>query len=210
MRTVDVNVGRDFISDRNLIGSFAGAVRDTGDGIDSSLIGIPAEEEYKDFFEYLKLIGMPKDKDLLMLQPVHHYYYEAEELKNIRSVVNLKLLNHIKQLMEFLYTIFHILPAGSYFIGCFFDNKKQNGFNPGSAENKLQLPGWAYIAEAGKASRSPFLNMIYNMLDFRNKRYLTKRSVTILLEESYLKVLDMTELNGLTYFCSQKVQNQNI
>ncbi len=209
MRTMNVTTGRDFINDQNLMGSYVGTVHEVSDAIDKRFVGMPAEDEYKDFFEYLKLIGMPKDKDLIVLQPVHHYYYEAEELKNIRSVVNLKLLNHIKQLMEFLYTIFHILPPGSYFIGCFFDNKKQSSFTSGSPENNLQLPGWAYLNEGGKASRSPFLNMIYNMLDFRNKRYLTKRSVTILLEESYLKVLDMTELNGLTYFCSQKVQNQS-
>ena len=47
--------------------------------------------------------------------------------------------------------------------------------------------------------------MIYDMLDVRTNRYITRRTATILLEEAGLAVSDMTELKGITYFCSTKV-----
>jgi hypothetical protein len=46
---------------------------------------------------------------------------------------------------------------------------------------------------------------MYRLIDFGSKRYLTKGTVSFLLEEALFKVLDMTEINGVTYFCAQKV-----
>jgi hypothetical protein len=42
------------------------------------------------------------------------------------------------------------------------------------------------------------------MLDSRTDKYLKGVNITLLLEDLGFKVLDMTELNGLTYFCAQK------
>ena len=56
----------------------------------------------------------------------------------------------------------------------------------------------------GIKSGTPIINLMYNIIDLRTARSLTKRSVTSQLEEAGLKVLNMTELNGLTYFCAQK------
>ena len=50
----------------------------------------------------------------------------------------------------------------------------------------------------------PFINRMYSFIDSRTNRYLTRRSVTNLLEECGLQVVGMTELNGLTYFYTQK------
>jgi hypothetical protein len=41
-------------------------------------------------------------------------------------------------------------------------------------------------------------------MDTRTNRYMTKNTVTLYLEEAEMKVLDMTEINGLTFFCAQK------
>jgi hypothetical protein len=41
-------------------------------------------------------------------------------------------------------------------------------------------------------------------MDSKTDRYLTRRNVLILLEKQGFIVLDMTELNGLTYFHAQK------
>jgi len=43
-------------------------------------------------------------------------------------------------------------------------------------------------------------------MDSRTNMYMTARTVTLLLEDAGLKVLDMNELNGLTYFCSQNIK----
>jgi hypothetical protein len=46
--------------------------------------------------------------------------------------------------------------------------------------------------------------MLYGIIDLKTNRYLTKKTVQIMLEEKGLKILDITEFNGLTYFCTQK------
>jgi len=46
--------------------------------------------------------------------------------------------------------------------------------------------------------------MVYDLIDSRTNRYMTEKSVRFLLEDTGLKILDITEFNGLTYFCTQK------
>jgi hypothetical protein len=48
--------------------------------------------------------------------------------------------------------------------------------------------------------------MIYNMIDSRTNKYLSERSVSLLLGEHGFKVVDMTELDGLTYFCARSLR----
>ena len=160
-------------------------------------------EEGENFANYIDQIGLAKDPNLLVLSSLHHYYYDAEEMTNVKTVVNLKELNQIKQIKELLHSIFHILPPGCNLIGCFVNNKKQSGFvlntNPSDAYYKRNSDA----IENGIASSSPFLNMIFNMIDSKTNKYMSERSVSLLLIEHGFKVLDMTDLDGLTYFCAQ-------
>src|SRR5450759_1249456 len=162
-------------------------------------------EGCENFVNYIEWLGLAKDPDLVVLSSQHHYYYDAEEMKNVKTVINLKELNQIKQINSFLHSIFHILPQKSNFIGCFVDNKKINGYvlrnNSSSYYNKRSFDD----IENGIVSRIPFLNMLYSFMDSRTNKYLSKTNVTLLLEDSGLKVMDMTELNGLTYFCAQRL-----
>ena len=164
-----------------------------------------AEENSNDFFNYLDLLGLTKITDLIILPQVHHYYYEAEDLKNLKMLVHLKQLNYIKNLMSFLYTIYHILPSVSYFTGSFFINEKQSVFTSMDQKHRDQIPGRFEIKDKGYASGVPLLDRMYRLLDFGSKRHLTKGSVSFLLEEAMFKVLDMTEINDITYFCARKV-----
>jgi hypothetical protein len=161
-----------------------------------------AEEDQENFYNYLDKLGLVNDPDFIILSSSHHYYYDIEELKDIKTVINLKQLNYIKQIKEFLHTIYNILPQKSYFIGCFADNQNQNAFLSGpnkSRQDDDQI-------ENGISSRISFLNKMFNIMDSRTNMYMTARTVSLLLEDAGLKVLDMTELNGLTYFCAQNIK----
>lgn len=163
-----------------------------------------ATEGCEDFFYYIELIGLAKDPNLIILSSLHHYYYNTEDLKEVETLVNLKQFNHIKQIKDFLHTIYPIIAPECYFIGCFFDNNNQNGYLSGSHKSQRQNAGRFSPVEYGIASNIQFMNMIYNIMDSRTTRNMTKKTVTLLLRETGLKVLDMLELNGLTYFCTQK------
>jgi hypothetical protein len=141
----------------------------------------------EDFFQYIHWVGLAKEPNLMVLSSMHHYYYDFNDLKGIKTLINLKKLNHIKHLDSFLHTVFRILPRKAYFVGC-FKNNSQNGAG---------VPFY----QSGK-----FLNGLINIIDSRTDRNMSKKDVTRLLEEHGFKVVDITEINGMTYFCSQNIR----
>ena len=162
-------------------------------------------EGSENFLNYVRMLGLTDDKNLIILSSSHHYYYDSEDLKDIKTVLNIKQLNQIRQLKVFLHTIYHMLPDKSNFIGSFIDGNHQNGFFSSSNKSQNNITGKFDPVENGIESAMPFINMIYDMLDVRTNRYITRKTATLLLEETGLAVTDMTELKGITYFCSMKV-----
>jgi hypothetical protein len=163
------------------------------------------EEGGESFYNYVDKLGLAKEEDLIVLSSHHHYYYDPEEMNNLRTVVNLKELNQIKDIKTFLKSCLHFLKTNSNFIGCFTDNEKINGYelrNKSSGDKKRNLDA----LENGIISRYPFINMLYSILDLKTIRYMSKHSISSLLEDYGFKVMDMTEVNGLTFFHSQKVR----
>ena len=166
---------------------------------------ILAAEGREDFIRYMESLGLTKDPNLVFLSSVRHYFYDADEMKSVKTVINLKELNQIKQLNSFLHSIFHILSQKSNFIGCFVDNKKVNNFEMRSSIFNNQKKISKDDLENGVASQIPFINMLYNIMDLKTYKFMSGNSVSLILEDHGFKVLDMKEINGLTYFWSQKV-----
>jgi hypothetical protein len=163
-------------------------------------------EGCENFFKYFELLGIANDPNIVVLPSSHHYYYDTEDMKEVKIVVNMKHLNHIKNVKDFLHSIYHILSHQSFFVGIFIDRKYQSGFFSISAMNQSQNGGNVDAIENGIESRIPFLNMMYNIMDLKTNRNLSKQAVTLLVSDAGFKVLNMTEISGLTYFCIQKVK----
>jgi hypothetical protein len=158
------------------------------------------------FFNYVDWLGLARDPGLIVLSSMHHYYYDVDDLKNVETIVNILPLNQIRDIKNFFHSMSNLLPQKSNFIGCFIDTKKQNGF---SGNNHISVPQTHRNEnhfENGTGSGIPLLKMIWNFLDSKTNRFMSRRNVTLLLEENGFKVLDMTELNGLTYFQAQKAK----
>jgi hypothetical protein len=160
-------------------------------------------EGNESFKHYIEWLGFSDDPKLVVLSSIHHYYYDAEEMKNVNTVVNLKELNQIKEINSFLHSMFLILPSKCYFIGCFVDNKKQSGFSLRKRSADYHSDMKSDKVKNGIISGIPFLNMIFSILDAKTNKYLSGKNVTLLLRNNGFKVMDMTELEGLTYFCAQ-------
>jgi hypothetical protein len=162
-----------------------------------------ADEGQQDFYSYLEWLGLAKKPDLLILTSSHHYYFEVEDLKNIKTVVNLNQLNNIKNIKDFFQAIFSVMPHKCYFIGNFTDNKMHNGFL--SSKNSFHhFEKQGYASESEDGAWSSFLNMLYGIIDSKTNRSLSKNAVQFMLEDTGLKIIDITEFKGLTYFCTQK------
>jgi hypothetical protein len=199
----------DFINNQIINSLFKPNRNSFNPGTSNPIISITFKEDCEHFTNYIEKLGLISDPNIVLLSSQHHYYYDAEEMNNVRIVVNLKELNQIRQIKEFLHSIFHILPPKCNFIGCFVNNKKRNGFalntNPSDFNYKRNFDA----IENGIVSSNPFLNMIYNIIDSKTNKYLSERNVSELLGENGFKVIDMTEVNGLTYFCAQSIRTSD-
>lgn len=150
----------------------------------SSVFDLMISEEGNDFCNYLSWIGLSGEKNIMVLTSMHHYYYDHNDLKNIGVLVNMKNLNHVTHLENFLHTLFRILPCKSHFVGCFFRSKEETG-------------------KALRRRPAIFFRGLLSGSSFGTERALTNESTTKLLEINGFKLNDLTEINGLTYFWAQ-------
>ncbi|HEY5124782.1 MAG TPA: hypothetical protein VIK14_13715 [Ignavibacteria bacterium] len=157
------------------------------------------------FYNYVDWRGLSKDPNLIVLSSKHNFFYDAEEMSNVKTVINLKELNQIKRIKSILQSYLHFLPQKSNFVGCFVDNEKINGYVLRKSSSSFDIKKNFDAIENSIVSQIPFINMLYSIMDSRTNTYMSKRSVTSLLDDYGFKVIDMTELNGITFFHSQKI-----
>ncbi len=156
----------------------------------NSIINKVISESKDHFMQYLRRINFNRESDILVLPSDHHYFYDEKELKSVKTVVNLRKLNQIKHPGRFLQTLFKVLPHDANFIGCFSDDKK------------LNHNGGHYY----KPSR--LLNRFINFIDSKADHILDKKQVSELLSTHGFKIVDMTEIDGITYFYSQNIRSR--
>lgn len=139
------------------------------------------------FFRYLKKRGMSDETDLIVLSSKRHYFYDQDDLKRVRVLVNLRKLNVIKHLDMFLNTLVRILPPDTSFMGYFSDNNAvvKNGLG-------------------GRFSR--LYGRLINFLDGTTDRTMDTNDVRGLLERNGFEVVNMTTMSGQTYFHSHCAQ----
>jgi len=145
-------------------------------------------EDGDNFFRYLKDLGLSRENNIVVLSSRHHYFYDENELKNVSTLINLRKLNRIKYLEEFLYTLVQVLPPDTKFLGCFSDfevsEKSETAFVRPIKRLKLKI------------------SSLYS----GNEKMLNRNKVSEILESFGFKIIDMTDMNGLTYFCAQNLR----
>ena len=139
----------------------------------------------ENFFHYVNWLGLAKDPNLMVLSSIHHYYYDFNDLKGVRTLINLKRLNRINHLDTFMNNVFRVLPAKANLIGCFKDNKIRGG---------MAVPFYQSFR---------YVNKLINIFDSRTDRFLTRKDVIKLLESHKFRIVDMTEISNMTYFCAE-------
>ncbi len=141
-------------------------------------------EAGEDFYQYLRLLQLAEMPNLLALSSLHHYYYDSDEMKKIKTLVNLKKLNNINHLESFLRVVVRMLPKKANFVGHFKSNDQDRSVFPFYQSSKL-------------------FDRMVNYMDSRTDRSLSIKEVTKLLEKHKLKIIDIKEIKGITYFCSR-------
>ena len=142
----------------------------------------------ENFINYLNWHGLANENNLLVLSSKMHYYYDYEELKEVTTLINLKKLNLINHLDDFLHTLCSGLSPKANFIGCFSDKKTQKGVSVTSRLYKK----------------------VINFLDSKIDVDIDSKDFSRLLESHGFKIIDMTEINGLTYFRTQNLRREAV
>jgi hypothetical protein len=137
------------------------------------------------FSSYINWSELKKDSSVLVLSPMHHYYYDMDELKGVKTIINLKRLNFMNHLESFIHVIGDILSPDARFIGCFADQNTQKN--------------------TGLHSR--IYKRLIAFLDGRTDIRIEKGKLQRLVESAGFGIIDMTEINGLTYFTISKCKS---
>jgi len=139
----------------------------------------------ENFYHYITWLGLAKDPNLMILSSIHHYYYDFNDLKGVKTLINLKRFNQINHIDAFLGNVLRVLPLKANFVGCFKDNKIHSG---------IAVPFYQSFK---------FLNSLINIFDSKSERFMTRKDVIRLLESHDFKIVDMTEIGNMTYFCAE-------
>jgi len=100
-------------------------------------------------------------------------------------IVGVLILVYLREC--FVLMLFRLLPSKAYFVGCFKNNKQHRK--------------GASFYNSGK-----FFTGIVNIFNLKSERALSKKGVNQLMEEYGFKVIDITDLNGMTFFWAQNLR----
>lgn len=139
------------------------------------------------FLHYMNRLGLADEQNLLVLSAKNHYYYDDTELKEVTTLINVKRLNLIKHLENFLETVCLVLSPKTNFIGCFLERENQGGIK----------------------RMSRIYKGFINILDSRTDNEIDRRDFTRMVESYGFKIIDMTQINGLTYFRTQNTKRSS-
>lgn len=158
------------------------------------------------FLDYVSKLGLAEEQGLVVLSFRQHFFFDAEELNRAKTLVNLTELNKIAMVTDFIRTCYRIMPQRSNLLGRFIDNKENGRYKLNNSSSAFSEGDYFDDIENAIYSRVPFINRLYSILDSRTNSYMSKSSVEILLQDYGFKVMDMTGLNGLTYFHAKKAR----
>lgn len=133
------------------------------------------------FLYYLRGLGVANGTNMMVLSSRHNNYYDYNDLKGIKTLINLRKFNRMRHLNSFLSIVSRMASPETSFIGCFSGSSKLN------TTGMLKMNG----------------RRIINYSDSGTYIQFDKYDIIQLLESHSFKVYDMTKIKGLTYFMAR-------
>jgi len=159
------------------------------------------------FLEYLNRLGLARqEQDIIVFSFRQHFYFDADEIRRARVLVNLTELNKINRVTDFFRSCYRVMPRDGNLLGRFCDNKETGRYELNKGSSSFTDGDIFDDIENAIISRVPFINRLYSLMDSRTNAWMSKSSVSIMLHEYGFKVIDMTVVNGLTYFHAEKAR----
>jgi hypothetical protein len=137
------------------------------------------------FIEYLSRMGFLGESELLVLSQENNYCFSQSNLKDLKVLVILKRLDKLRHPGTFLNIIGRLVPFGAYLVGCF---TPINSF-PGEKRAYLHSP----YAEKRTTGNYEIISGLYT----------GRLNIPGMLVPLGFKIIDTTEIKGLTYISCQ-------
>lgn len=166
------------VSERQIRTSIAGSRFPSESPLTNPVMESLYAEGGENFFNYLSWFGLVNEPDLLVLSFRNHYFYDRDDFKGVRTLINLKKLNLIKHLDSFIHIVNDVISPKTNFIGCFYDR---------DSCSRVDLP-------------ARFYKKFVNFIDLKVFVEFDRNYVSGLMKSNGFRVVDMTEINGITYF----------
>ena len=178
---------------------------DEGNNDGNELLQHEGGENFYNYVEWLRLV---KKSETIILPSQNHYFFDNDEVKNVKAIINLKLLNQIRNIGSLIDTVFRLLKPSSYFIGKYaiYGTK-----NKPRDQKDYGVKGRTTKEEAIEndiISGVPVVNRIYNFFDSRTSRNITNVDLNKLFTSRGFKIIDITEIDGQVFFCAEKVKDE--
>ena len=138
------------------------------------------------FFRYMKGAGLAGGQGLIVLSSHEGANWGRMDLRRATTLISLRRLDLIKHLEMFLSTLVSLLPPDTSFVGCFAHGRSERYDHAG------------FMAS---------LNPLHVHRGDSGYPVLSRDRVSAILERCGLVIIDMKQLNGLTYFHSRKKHN---
>lgn len=164
------------------------------------------DEVGKDVFAYLEKFHITNSQNILFLSYTRHYLYDAEQLKQVDTLINFKSLNRVPHIWYYLFTMNRILPLNGQFVGCFVDYATQRSqmiHGKHSLLGQMFLLSYRVLNRVGP--RVPLFRSMQRWSNHGKVKCITRSEATTLLENRGFQVKDMTEIGGVTFFIAQKI-----
>ena len=140
-------------------------------------------EDGKEFFNYITMLNLKNGQTLIVLPSAQYYYYDHEELRKVKMLVQVKELNKLSDINKFFTNLNNVISDNTKLIGCFKDNN---------------------IFKDIIFQRNDFVNWLVNKMNVKPNHFLSQRKVIKLFQKYNLKIVDISVIEGLTYFCVRK------
>ncbi len=147
------------------------------------------KEENKDFFNYIKDLNLDKENSTMLILPSNRFFfYMLTEISHIRTIVFLKQLNYVIDILELLHSFYQMTSEGAILYGCFLNNKKID------------------VIPTKKHRYSKFFKGLISIMDLQMHHLLSEKSVYDFFLSHNFKIMNMKEINGVTYFYAKRFQ----
>ncbi|NMC37569.1 MAG: hypothetical protein GYA41_04515 [Bacteroidales bacterium] len=153
--------------------------RPDGDAVNCRAIENLIAEGGSNFVRYLGWLDMLKEKNIILLSPKRHYFFDHSELKCSTTLILLKKLNLLEDSDGLLRDISRAIIPGSSLLGHFSGSHKRSGRTE---------------------AISNIYSRIIDFLDIKIHKGFDSQSVVSLIESNGFQVADMTLIKNTIYF----------